>query len=761
MALTPSFGAPVDLGSGENVYGIAVVSGRVIALAYSKLFYSDDAGATWTPGATRAATGDTGDSLGEIDGAAYVRLAGNDSVYKTTDGASLTLLTGVTRVYGGGAGVVVGLHEGAIKRSLDGGATWSAVTISGALQQIAAGGGAVVGLSPTGGTYRSTDGGATFTSELAADGYAPYQVTWSSARGQFVLIRGSGPILVSATGLSASWASLNMNGYEPYLMRCVPGATFDLFPYLDTQYLTPFTPAETMFSTAWDTASGKFGAYAGAGKFVFGPAVTSGGTASTSVFTVTVTSDTPLPNGNDSFSTPVVLSGTSGSVSTNTAGDTTQAGEPAGAVNTVWYQITPASSKRLSLDLAGSFPGAVAEVFVGTAVNALTPVTPVLGGYPLSAGTAYHIRVGGTSGGGDVAMAWVLTDPPATSPNDNFADAIALIGATGSVSGNATNDTIEPGEPADALQTSVWYSYTPGENYGRLDLTDATFEHGLYAFTGSTVGALSEYAGNSSWSHATIRGQTGQVYRIQVGVDASATTPTTTGFSVAWQSSPLLPAPVSPDLYLVLQDALTGSGALDGSSPTTVWPPYGKWLTTPGLSRAAGGITFTGDKNAFVETIQEGLDTFAFDASMTFKFSKAEMSSHYATMEVAGVSVSVLDYGSGPAFYLTAGALSLSAPFPGTPTSGELANLRLRAGRGKIEVVTGYTVAISHVWDNTVASGLAQSGVLRLSGTANNEYSGLVVYASTVDLPPISPPVAPDGAFWGGFINATETLQVL
>ena len=50
MAFTPSYSAAHDFGSGEYVYGVGAVPGRVIVLAYSKFFYSTDAGATWTAG---------------------------------------------------------------------------------------------------------------------------------------------------------------------------------------------------------------------------------------------------------------------------------------------------------------------------------------------------------------------------------------------------------------------------------------------------------------------------------------------------------------------------------------------------------------------------------------------------------------------------------------------------------------------------------------------------------------------------------------
>lgn len=780
MAFTPSYSAAHDFGSGEFVYGVGVVPGRVIVLAYSKFFYSTNAGATWTAGATLPSTGTTDDYLRVVDDAAYALRSGVNTIVRTTDGATFTTLTSVTHIYGGGGGVLFGLHSGSIKRSLDGGATWAAITIPGGLDNylhgmpIVGDGTTFVGLSVDGGVYRSTDGGQTFTLVTANDFNDHYAFYWSSARSQYVRMRDAG-VYVSSTGLNGSWTTLNTSGYSPSNMSMIPGEAFDVFVVRGSGRLIPLPPADTVFSALPYAWAGRFGAYAGSGKFVLGDIynddtmedITSGAVVAT------ITSDVPLASSNDHFANAISLVGASGSVTANTAGDTVQAGEPAGAVNTIWYAVTPAANKRLALDLTGSFAGAVAQVFSGSAVNALSEVTPALGQYALAGGTTYRVRVGGTSSGGDVVLAWVLTDPPATSANDNFAGATPLVGLTGSVSGNTNNDTLESGEPA-GLETSVWYAHAPGAKYVKLDLLDESYESSAYPFVGGAVNALTELPSftRSIGLHlyTTVKVQAAQTYHIQVGLDEGTTSPTSEGFSLSWVTSDPLPVPVSAGRYLVLEDSLIGAGALNEQPPSVVWPPLDTWDASVGLSKTAAGLAFTGTQTAHIGLVQEPLDAFAIDASVDFKFNKAGGSTRYASLRLYGVTgamteVLVSDYGAGPIVELTVFrsgvSIEASAALPGAPTSSDFVNLRLRVGRGKVEVVSGFSTLISELWDGLSGSAMTVTGSLMLSGGNLNTYKNLTVYASSVDLPPVEPPAPPDGPFWGGFINTTETLQVL
>ncbi len=784
MAFTAGYSTLHDFGAGEHIYGFGVVGTRVIAVAYSKLFYSDDAGATWTQGATRSNTGTTDDRVVAVDGALYLQNGLSGGVQKTTDGVSLTALTGVTRVFGGGGGVLFGLHSGASKRSLDGGASWSAITVPGAILTPESGAGihgdgaTFVGVSTSGGVYRSVDAGLTFTQAVANDSVPLYGFYWSPSRSQFVRIRDDG-VLVSQTGLSGTWTALGVGAFDPWTLTMLAGEAFDVFVQRSNGRLLPLAPADTVLASLSPNWAAKFGTYAGAGRFILGNVYNDNtfDDVSSGVVVATVTSDTPLASPNDNFSTPIALVGTSGTVTGNTVGDTVQAGEPSGAVNTVWYSVTPGANKTLTLDTTGSFAGVVAQVFSGSAVNALTAV-PLGTGYSLTGGTTYYVRVGGASGGGDISLAWALADPPAGSANDDFADAIALAGASGSATGNAAFDTIEAGEPAEGYVASVWYSYVGAGSYVKFAVTDPSEEVIPNLFTGGSVASLTPVDRTDYYDtgvvSAAARLEVGTTYALQLAVEpwVAPPTPTTTGFTLAWESCDRFPAPVAPNRYVILSDALTGDGPLSSAAPAALWPTWGAWLDNAGVARTAAGAALTASTSFGLPIVHELLADVAFDVQVFAKFTKQEGSSPYGIVTLwfhnGFVELWLRDYGDGPEYALSiyrAGGFSTTyvVPLGFTPPPSEFVELRMRVGRGKVELVRGYSTLVSEAWDGLsgFVESPAKSARVVLGGVNLNVFKDLTVIASTVDLPPVEPPVPPDGPFWGGFINTTETLQVL
>ena len=122
-----------------------------------------------------------------------------------------------------------------------------------------------------------------------------------------------------------------------------------------------------------------------------------------------------------------------------------------------------------------------------------------------------------------------------TAPsNDNFANAIALSGATASRSGDSNaGATLESGEtgtvagsPAGA---SVWYSWTaPGDGEVEIDTDTSDFDTLLGVYTGNAVNTLSAVATNDDFTHpptsrVRFHGTSGTVYRIRVDGYAGAT----------------------------------------------------------------------------------------------------------------------------------------------------------------------------------------------------------------------------------------------
>lgn len=112
--------------------------------------------------------------------------------------------------------------------------------------------------------------------------------------------------------------------------------------------------------------------------------------------------------------------------------------------------------------------------------------------------------------------------------NDNFADAQAIIGTTGTVTGSTVDATTETGEPSHgefASGSSIWYRWTaPGDMTARLDLCESTFDTLIVVYTGTELSALTQVARNNDSfkcrrygrSRVTFSATAGTTYHIAV-----------------------------------------------------------------------------------------------------------------------------------------------------------------------------------------------------------------------------------------------------
>ena len=116
---------------------------------------------------------------------------------------------------------------------------------------------------------------------------------------------------------------------------------------------------------------------------------------------------------------------------------------------------------------------------------------------------------------------------PVRPPNDNFANAIALTGDTGSVNGTSVNATHEAGEPAHAFflsDKSIWYTWVaPITGTATIDTAGSNFDTTLAVYTGSSVDQLISIGSNDDASINFIKTSQvsfnivgGQMYRIAV-----------------------------------------------------------------------------------------------------------------------------------------------------------------------------------------------------------------------------------------------------
>lgn len=103
------------------------------------------------------------------------------------------------------------------------------------------------------------------------------------------------------------------------------------------------------------------------------------------------------------------------------------------------------------------------------------------------AGYEYRVRVSHDNASMPLTLSWMRGERPR---NDNFANAIALEGSSGDISGSNFGATLEPGELYGQLASTVWYEWTaPEDGSWQFQIEDTLIVHVL-AFVGDNVGDL-------------------------------------------------------------------------------------------------------------------------------------------------------------------------------------------------------------------------------------------------------------------------------
>ncbi|MBV9868811.1 MAG: hypothetical protein JO316_25990 [Abitibacteriaceae bacterium] len=182
-------------------------------------------------------------------------------------------------------------------------------------------------------------------------------------------------------------------------------------------------------------------------------------------------------------------------------------------------------------------------------------MTPISSGVthdpgPVAMGVFHDIGWGNGGGGGTTPTPTPTPPPTNRPPNDNFANAQALSGNVGRVSGTNLNATKESGEPNHASNAggkSVWYRWTaPSNGSVTFSTLGSNFDTLLAVYTGSSVSALKPAAANSSNNNVSSANKTssvsfataaGTVYQIAVDGFNSGTNPTNAasgGITLNW-----------------------------------------------------------------------------------------------------------------------------------------------------------------------------------------------------------------------------------
>jgi subtilisin family serine protease len=234
---------------------------------------------------------------------------------------------------------------------------------------------------------------------------------------------------------------------------------------------------------------------------------------------------------NDNFANRIGLSGLPVSTTGSNIGATGEVGEPTqnGATNSAWWSWTAPSTGTVSFDTIGSNFDTYLSVFTGSAVNSLSLIgfDDDGGGNRTSkltrsvtAGTTYQIAVDGFSSYTGNINLNITAPPPA---NNNFANAIALTGATVNSTGSNHGATAEVGEPAQSGQiNSAWWSWTaPSNGFFKIDTIGSNHDTYLSVFTGSAVNSLSRIGfdddgGGNRTSLYNLNATAGTTYRMAI-----------------------------------------------------------------------------------------------------------------------------------------------------------------------------------------------------------------------------------------------------
>ena len=235
-----------------------------------------------------------------------------------------------------------------------------------------------------------------------------------------------------------------------------------------------------------------------------------------------------VPPANDGFADAAVLTGAADQATGTSLHATRQTGEPVhyGSYTgrrSVWYRWTPPQSGTGTVDLANTPYDWVAAVYTGDDLNALTRVASADYGamtFPVRAGVTYRVAVDTWSTyatGGATSVGVSLEPGP---PNDDFAAATRLTGASPSAAADITRATVESGEPShhDGAQVgrSVWYEWTaPATGPVRVSVSSSTFTPAVAAYTGDAAGSLTKVASTAGGT-LSFTASRGVSYRIAV-----------------------------------------------------------------------------------------------------------------------------------------------------------------------------------------------------------------------------------------------------
>ncbi len=308
------------------------------------------------------------------------------------------------------------------------------------------------------------------------------------------------------------------------------------------------------------------------------------------IFRPTGSSDTPIQIArptNDDFAGPTLLTGSRGSLLIDPIGSTTEGGEtplefsdvrPTGSI---WFRWVAENSTRVSFLLTPSienlsfmrnYPPDI-EVFRSDGILA---GSPRIASSPWSVqlfvreGEEYRVRVSHDYASMPLTLRWVEGERPS---NDDFANAIELLGSEGEIAGSNLGATLEPGELYGQLASTVWYRWTaPEDGTWEFHLDDIQTGN-IFVFVGERVSELRLVSTVAAPRYA-IRfvADEGQTYRVMVAAQ-NAYSSGSNYESLSWVKVDDLQG--SDDMFAsasTLENTESGSIGISVSANSTVEP---------------------------------------------------------------------------------------------------------------------------------------------------------------------------------------------
>ena len=202
----------------------------------------------------------------------------------------------------------------------------------------------------------------------------------------------------------------------------------------------------------------------------------------------------PTPPHNDAFAAATVVPAVAaGHLSATSVGSTSQRGEPAtDYAGTVWFRWTAPASGAATFTVLGGL-AMTTQAFSGSALGALHQVgDDNMGSTQLrvTQGTTYALQVASLAGA-PFTLRWSMATAPA---NDARGSAAGIGGATGSLVGDSTAATTDPGDPlidGYPAPATVWYRWTaPADGWYEFDTHGSQVSTGLGVYTDASPAQL-------------------------------------------------------------------------------------------------------------------------------------------------------------------------------------------------------------------------------------------------------------------------------